>query len=201
MPRPIATPQNARSRRTRAALLDAAWRLIEEKGAEELSMTAVARRAGVTRAAIYLHFASRGELLLALFKHVNTSHGLAASLRPLRDAPDGLAALDAWAQHLARFHTRILPLMRAVERARGEDPDSAVLWRRVTGDRYAGCQALAARLAAEGRLADPWTAETAAELLWALMSAELLEGLSVHRGWTPEQLAERLALVARRALA
>ncbi|HSO53579.1 MAG TPA: TetR family transcriptional regulator, partial [Actinomycetes bacterium] len=42
----IDRPQNARSRRTRAALLAAARSLLEEQGAEALTMAAVAERAG-----------------------------------------------------------------------------------------------------------------------------------------------------------
>src|SRR5690242_17802927 len=47
---------NVRGRRTRAALLAATREVLEEGGFEELTMTAVAERAGVTRRAIYLHF-------------------------------------------------------------------------------------------------------------------------------------------------
>ncbi len=196
----IDTPQNVRSRRTRAAILDAAWKLIEEEGAEELSMAEVARRAGVTRRAIYLHFASRGELLLALFDHINETLDLAASNRPIFEAPDALAALDAAAAHVARFHARILPLARAIDQARRSDPDAEAFWQRAMQDWYAGCRMLASGLAAEGRLAEPWTVGTAADLLWALMSVELLEDLTVDRGWSQELYAERLALLARRTL-
>jgi AcrR family transcriptional regulator len=163
-------------------------------------MVSVARGAGVTRAAVYLHFTSRGELLLALLKHVNTAFDLAGSIRPLREAPDALGALDAWAAHLAHFHVRTLPLMRAVDRVRGEDPDAAELWRRAMADWFSGCRELAERIAAEGRLAAPWTVETAAELLWGMMSPELLERLSAGRGWTPEELRGRILLLVRRTL-
>ncbi len=45
----IHDPANARSRRTRAALLASARSLLEEEGFEALTMAAVAERAGVTR--------------------------------------------------------------------------------------------------------------------------------------------------------
>src|SRR5688572_23279920 len=56
---PIETPANSRSRRTRSALLSAARDLLEEGGAEALTMSSVAERAGVTRRAVYLHFGVR----------------------------------------------------------------------------------------------------------------------------------------------
>jgi AcrR family transcriptional regulator len=198
--RQIETPRNVRSRRTRTAILDAAWHLIEDGGAHGLSMSEVARRAGVTRAGAYMHFASRGELLLALFKHANTVLGLADSIRPIREAPDALAALGAWADHLARFHARIHPLLRALDRVRDEDGDAAALWRRVLADGYDGCRGIAARLAAEEHLVPPWDEASAADLLWALMSPEVQERLMGGRGWPPEEAGRRLALLARRTL-
>src|SRR6266516_4545079 len=65
--RMIAQPQNARSRRSRAGLLDATRELITEGGFDTLTMAAVAERAGVSRRAVYLHFRTRAELVTALF--------------------------------------------------------------------------------------------------------------------------------------
>jgi len=67
----ITEPENARSRRTRAALLAATRQLIEEAGFEAATMAAVADRAGVSRRAVYLHFGSRPELMTALFDYVS----------------------------------------------------------------------------------------------------------------------------------
>ncbi|MDQ0464155.1 AcrR family transcriptional regulator [Caulobacter ginsengisoli] len=51
--------------RTKAALIAAFWDLVDEGGFAAASLEAVARRAGMTRGAIYSNFASRAELLLA----------------------------------------------------------------------------------------------------------------------------------------
>ncbi len=50
----------------RRALIDAALEHIEREGPKELSLRAVARRAGVSSAAPYRHFASRDALLAAV---------------------------------------------------------------------------------------------------------------------------------------
>src|SRR6266702_6574867 len=100
----IEQPRNARSRRTRAALLAAARALLEEHGPGRLPMTAVAERAGVSRRAAYPHFPSRADLLIELFGYVSEQEGLAGSLKLVRQARDAAAALDEWASHLARFH-------------------------------------------------------------------------------------------------
>jgi AcrR family transcriptional regulator len=193
VPDAIEHPRNARSRRTRAGLLAAARGLLEEQGSESLTMAAVAERAGVSRRAVYLHFASRTELVTELFGYVSEQEGLAASLQPVWDAPDAPAALQEWAAHLARFHPRILAVARAIQRVRRTDPDAAEHWRLVAADQQACCRRLAAWLAREGRLARPWTVPAAADMLWALMSFELLEELLVDRGWSPARYRTHLA--------
>jgi AcrR family transcriptional regulator len=193
----IEDPRNARSRRTRVALLAAARSLLEERGSESLTMAAVAERAGVSRRAVYLHFASRAELLTELFHYVSEAEGLAASLQPVWEAPDAAAALDEWAGHLARFHPRVLAVARAIQRVRRTDPDAAQHWDLVMRDQHASCHRLAARLSAEQRLPRPWTVRTAADMLWALMSFDLLEELLVDRGWSVRRYRAHLAALLR----
>jgi AcrR family transcriptional regulator len=190
-------PANARSRRTRAALLDATRELLERDGFEALTMAAVADHAGVTRRAVYLHFASRADLVAELFDHVSETEGLAQSVQAVRDAPDAVAALDEWARHLARFHPRALAVTRAVEQVHRHDPDAAAHRDRYLREQLAACRALARRLAAEGRLAPAWTEESAAEMLWGLISVDLLERLLVERRWSARRLGDRLAVLLR----
>src|SRR5690625_5109916 len=113
----VSGPRNARSRRTRDALLAAARSLIESDGMEALTMAAVAERAGVSRRAVYLHVRSRAELATALFEYINDSEDLATSLRPVVHAPDAATALTEWARHLARYHPPLIPIGRALQRA------------------------------------------------------------------------------------
>jgi AcrR family transcriptional regulator len=193
-------PRNRRSRQTRAAILDAAWRLLEEGGAEATSMASVARLAGVTRRGVYLHFSSRAELLLALHAHVDEALDLDASLLSVRDAPDAVSRLEAFAAHLARFHPRIRSIDLALLRARDTDPDVAQLVRQGLDAWLDGCRKLAQGLADEGRLAEPWTPETAADLLWTFMFPETLERLMIDRSWPQERYNELLTVLLRRTL-
>jgi AcrR family transcriptional regulator len=193
----IDTPANARSRRTRESLLSAARAILEEHGFEALTMAAVADRAGVTRRAVYLHFATRAELVGGLFDHVAQAEGLADSLRQVWDAPDGAAALDEWARHIARYHTRVLAVDRAVERVRRADADAARHRERVVRAKLGSCRRLAQRLSDERRLAAPWTVESAADMLYALTSSDVVEGLTVDRRWSRQKLAAQLGSLLR----
>ncbi|WP_277210568.1 TetR/AcrR family transcriptional regulator [Isoptericola croceus] len=196
----IVEPRNRRSRDTRAAILDAAWRLLQTEGGAGLSMSAVAQTSGVSRRGLYLHFASRGQLFIDLFAHINERLDLHASLDPMIEASSAVDALDAWARHAAGYQSRLIGVVRAVDRARGADLDAEALWQQAMADWHHLCLALAGRLADEGMLSDPWTIATAADLLWSLMSVELIDDLMTEQGWSSEELAERLRVLVRRTL-
>jgi AcrR family transcriptional regulator len=193
----ITEPTNARSRRTRAALLAAAHNILKEQGFEGLTMTGVAERAKVTRRAVYMHFPTRAELVSELFDYVADVEGLAASTRRVWEAPDAIAALDEWAAHLARYHPRLLAVDRAVQRVWRLDPDAAAHRKRVVAAKLANCRRLARRLADEGRLASAWTTESATDMLFALISSDMIEALIINRRWSRHRLAQHLALLFR----
>jgi AcrR family transcriptional regulator len=193
----ILEPTNERSRRTRAALLAAARAILENLGFEALTMTAVADLAGVTRRAAYLHFATRAELVGALFDYVAEVEGLEDSLRPVWDAPDAASALDQWAAHLARYHPRLLAVDRALEHVRHDDVDAAAHYARVVAGQLKGCTRLATRLEVEGRLAEAWTVESARDMLFSLISSDMIQALLEERHWSPRRLAAHLAILFR----
>lgn len=192
MPRTIEEPQNARSRRTSAALLEATRELIEQHGFEALTMSAVADRAGVTRRAAYLHFSTRTELVTALYRRLGSTEELATSLQAVWDSPNAVSALEEWAHHIARSHPRILTILRAVERAHHTDADAATLWDTTLQNWRKGSRRLAEWLASEECLAPPWSVPAAADMLWALMSLDLLERLVLDRQWSRKRLGEHL---------
>lgn len=195
----ISEPANARSRRTRAALLAAARAILEGEGFGALTMTAVAERAGVTRRTVYMHFPTRAALVGQMFGYVAGVEGLAESVAKVWASPDAVTALDAWAGHLARYHPRLLAVDRAVQRTWREDPDAAAHRARVVAAKLSNCRRLARWLADEGRLADGWTTESAADMLFALIASDVIEALLVDRRWSRKRLAEHLAMLFRGA--
>lgn len=184
-----------RSERTRVALLAATRSLIEEEGFERLTMAAVARRAGVTRRAVYLHFASRAELIAHFFEYVSETEKLAASTRPVWASPDAVTALAEWARHLARFHSRVVAATRAFERVYRTDPDAAPHRARYAREQLGACRRLAEWLEREQRLAPEWTVESATDMLWGLISTDMIERLLVDRRWSRKRLAEHLTVL------
>lgn len=189
----IARPTNARSRRTRRALLAATREILEADGFAGLTMTAVAERAGVTRRSAYLHFASRAELVDALFAYVADAEGLEQSAAQIWAAPDAVGALRAWAAHYADYHLRVLPVDRAVARVERKDPDAAAHRVRVRGAKLANCRRITQWLADDEVLAPSWTVDTAAQMLSALTNSDLIESLMVDNAWTATEFTTRIA--------
>jgi AcrR family transcriptional regulator len=97
--------------RTRAALIEATWAVIDEKGLSGASLEEIARRAGMTRGAIYSNFPSRADLLMA-----------AAGVRGLKINRD-FSAPGTLRQQLRRFAEgliEVLPDARGTQRWHAE---------------------------------------------------------------------------------
>ena len=55
---------------TKSRILEVTWRLLES-GNKAIRMADIAKAAGVSRQALYLHFPSRAELLVATTRHID----------------------------------------------------------------------------------------------------------------------------------
>ena len=65
MESPAPRRRGAKRERTKAALIEAFWGVVDERGFAAATLEAVAMRAGMSRGAIYSNFPSRADLLLA----------------------------------------------------------------------------------------------------------------------------------------
>ncbi|WP_219906749.1 TetR/AcrR family transcriptional regulator [Enhygromyxa salina] len=120
--------RSARSRKSyhhgdlRASLLDAAVELIAERGLHGLSLRECARRAGVSHAAPYRHFADKDALLLAIARRgfeLLTRTGVAA----MRGVEDPRDRLDAYGVAYVRFAVDNPVLFRVMFTAEIEEPE------------------------------------------------------------------------------
>jgi TetR/AcrR family acrAB operon transcriptional repressor len=80
---------------TRSAILDAAVRVFAVKGMAHSSLADIAQEAGVTRGAIYWHFANKEDLLNTLWDQVLQLYAPLAQASESRDEPDPLGKLKA----------------------------------------------------------------------------------------------------------
>lgn len=163
-------------------------------------MAGVADEAGVSRQAIYDHFASKSDLVVAASEHIlgeaRRRHGLA----PLPATASALDALD----HAIADYVRTVPSVHAVavanDLARSTDPAAQAAWTnrtRIRRERYRGAFE---RLDRDGLLRPGWTAEEAADLLFGLLSARMYEVVVIEGGWPLEGYEQRVRRLVRDAL-
>src|ERR671916_1662935 len=96
---------SARSKRseTRTRILEATWRLMEERNGQGVRVSDVAGAAGVSRQAVYDHFGSRAKLLVAATHHVDEVRGLAERRRPFEAAGGGGGRLEAYVEFWGNY--------------------------------------------------------------------------------------------------
>jgi TetR/AcrR family acrAB operon transcriptional repressor len=78
---------------TRSAILDAAVRVFSIRGVSRASLADIAKEAGVTRGAIYWHFANKVDLLNALWEQVRLPFEPFAQASENPDEPDPLGKM------------------------------------------------------------------------------------------------------------
>jgi len=167
---------------TRAAILDAARTLFEENGYFGVGLETVAGKAGVSRQAIYLHFASKAELLRALHERVN-AQDVAPAFEKVWAAETAAAALDGWVDAVAEAVPKFIGIANTLDAARRSDPDVQATWDAPAESQYANCFRLAQRLKREKQLIPRMSAADAADILWCQTSIWAYESLVVDRAW------------------
>jgi AcrR family transcriptional regulator len=170
------------TRSTRDLLLDSAFELLESGGIGAVTMMAVAKGAGVSRQAAYLHFEERGELLAALVDRIDRENDLERWIDRIRRAPTAALAIKAAADMQAGRNHKIVALVRALDVHRHEDSAAARAWRSRLEGRLAGARHVVDRLAASGGLHATWNREEAAILLCELLSIRVWDDLVNEHG-------------------
>lgn len=161
--------------------------LITKRGDARVTMAQIAKAARVSRQAVYLNFADRADLMVALARHADRKRGLAKEIQKIVDAPTGAAALAEMVAAQASSNPDIWAVARAVDAVRRTDDAAERSWQDRLRGRLEGCRRLIARLDAEGNLRKDLDPATAGDLLWTMTSLHTWEDLVLQRGWTPEQ--------------
>ena len=189
-----------RSESTKKKILEAARRLLIQRGFHGVAMAEIARDASVSRQAVYLHFRSKPELLVAMAEYGDREAGVPEILSRLSQATTPAEIVNAGVAAYAEIQPRIHDIATVVYAARQSDPAAEAAWQNRMAARRTGIKHDMERLQREGALAEGWTADAAADLVWSLLSLHTYEYLVVERGWPIDQFVERLQEILRRAL-
>ncbi len=201
-PRRTASPERdtgrTRAERTHRALLDAAWARLARGDAARLED--VAADAGVTRQALYLHFPSRGRLLVELVDHIDRELGLSDLLAKVRTADGPAERLLAELRVTARYAPKIHAVAMSLWRLANTDADAAEALADRMRRRRVGLREALTAVEGAGELAPDWTVKSATDALWAAGAPASVDLLLRERGWTAGQLERWLVHLGRSML-
>jgi len=150
-------------------------------------MAQIAKASRLSRQAVYLHFADRAALMVALARHVDESLGLPAEIQRMMNTQTGRGMIEAFVSMQARGNPAVWAVARAIDAVRRTDAAAARAWQSRLKSRLEGCRAIVSRLKAEGSLRPELDPSIAADLLWTMTSLRMWEDLVLEREWSPEQ--------------
>ena len=183
---------------TRTRILKSALELLEASPGKGVRMTDIAKRAGISRQALYLHFSTRAELLVATTLYLDEVKGIEGRLAPSRAAPSGIERLDAFIEAWGNYIPEIYGIARALLAMRDTDEAAAKAWDERMQDVRQGCQAAISGLDSDRALSPDQSPDQATDILWTLLSVRNWEQLTIECRWPQERYIETIKSLARR---
>lgn len=184
---------------TRTRILDTALALLEAGDANGVRMADIAKQTGISRQAVYLHFGTRVELLIAATLYLDEVKGVEDRLAPSRAAETGITRLDAFIEAWGNYIPEIYGVAKAllVLKDTGDTAAAAAWDGRMQAVRE-GCAAAIDALAIDGVLTPDLPRNRATDLLWTLLSVRNWEQLTEECGWSQKNYIAAMKVQARR---
>ncbi|MFN3232482.1 MAG: TetR/AcrR family transcriptional regulator [Alphaproteobacteria bacterium] len=183
---------------TREKILIAAWDLLEAGQGKGVRMSDIAKRAGISRQAVYLHFETRADLLTATTRYLDEVKDVDARLEASRAASTGKERLDAYIEAWGNYIPEIYGIGKALMAMQDSDEEAASAWHDRMQAMRQGCEAAIKALDRDGALGAGYSVEQATDILWTLLSVRNWEQLRIECGWTQPQYVTRMKTLARR---
>ncbi len=184
---------------TREKILDASSQLLAEHQGKGVRMSDIAKATGISRQALYLHFPSRTELLVATTRHIDERLDVDRRLAPSRAAKTGRERLvlfvDAWGNYIPEIYG----VARVLIAAQDTDDAAATAWQDRMLAMKDGCRAAIEALQRDGDLAKQWDTQAAIDMLWTLLSVQNWENLTRACGLSNAEYVARITQVANGA--
>ena len=177
---------------TRTRILDVAWHLLVKRKGQDVRLDDIARQARVSRQAVYLHFRTRADLLIATVRHVDSVLELDQRLAKICAAKTGNEIMDGMVEFWGNYIPEIYGLARALLAVYDADKDAAAAWNDRMAALLGGCRAAIDLLHRENRLSAGWEVEEATEAMWSLLAITVWENLTIRQGWSNDQYIRRM---------
>jgi len=185
--------RQARTRRTRAAVVEAARSLFLERGYAATTIEAISDHSDTPQATVYRLFSSKLGILRAVLdvSIAGDDDSVAMLDRPRVGAlladPDPRNQLAGFAALLRDLMARTAPVHRILADAARSDEDAAAQLADVARRRQDGQQRIARTIARAGALRAGLRERDAADIIHALASPEVYGLLVLDRGWSGER--------------
>jgi AcrR family transcriptional regulator len=185
-----ASKRRAAARDRRDRILERARELFLRDGYAATTVAAVAGAADVSTETIYKVFGGKSGLVRAMHARALEGSGPTPAeersdvLRQTASARDIVAG---WGELTTEVSPQVAPLMVLVREAAASDPEMFAAWTALDDARHARMLSNAQVLADRGFLRAGVTTDQAADVMFALTSAEIYEMLVLRRGWSVEQ--------------
>ena len=183
---------------TRTKILTETWKLMEDQRGQNVHMSDIAKAAGISRQAVYLHFPSRTDLIVATVQYVDEVKGLHERMAQLETIASAGQLLDEAIEVWGNYIPEIYGLAKVMLKARDTDEAMAAGWENSMGCLREACETIIAALASEGLLAAGWAQAQAVDLLWMLLSVYNWEQLTVECGWSQSAYIAHMKTICKR---
>lgn len=183
---------------TRTRILEATIEALEKNPGKSVRMSDIAKGAGISRQALYLHFPSRTELLIEATLYKEELLDVERRLEPSRAAPTGRERLERYIEFWGGFIPEIYPVGKSLMMAQDTDEAAAAAWQGRMQAMKDGCRAAIEDLYRDGDLNEEWTRPKAIEALWTMLLVPNWEHLTQACGWSHADYTKRMKLMARR---
>ena len=182
---------------TRDRILKESLRLLEKNLGKNVRMSDIAKAAQVSRQAVYLHFKSQSDLMVATVQYGDELNQAQKMVEPWRNAK-GLDKLDTWIEFWGNYIPKIYGVAKALMLARENDASADAAWQDRMNDVRNSCRKTIQELASSQILAPEWSVKPAAEMLWTMLSIPVWEQLTIQCGWSNKKYIEFMQRTARR---
>jgi AcrR family transcriptional regulator len=184
---------------TRELILAATAKLMQENRGTGAKMQDIAKTAGISRQALYLHFESRAELLIGATRYLDDQLGADQKYAAVKKSVGGVERLDALIEFWGKYVPGIYGIAKALIASKETDQAAKAAW----DDRMEAvmnlCRDVVKLLKDEGNLSDDWSAKDATQFLWTLLSIPNWEQLTIDCGWSVNKYVSSMQVLAKRS--
>jgi len=160
---------------TRTRILQSTWKLLEANPPKGVRMSDIAKDAGLSRQALYLHFPTRSELLVATTLHVDDVLKVEGRLQSSREAKNGIERLNAYVEAWGNYIPEIYGVGRALMAVQDTDDAARLAWSGRMLALREGCLAAVKQLKQDGDLLPELSTKQATDMFWGLLSVRMWE--------------------------